>query len=283
MPNTQEIPTEAEIKEQRERLQKKFDKVARRRRWKVDRLNIGSTATAFLLVVIIVLTEFWASGWISIDIFGIGSSRTYSLIDVINVWFWAQAGLVVIGLVGLGYLLAKGYYSRGFFGIVVGAMHDWENHMREIRERDPNKIGLPLTHLLSLSMTVRRIAAHTYFWAVVWGFLAIASLMTLPNIMHHAKRFFFADWCIIAPVALMLLCALYLWRGHICQWTFLPVPEILRQFLVLIYLEKRDRGAEAYILADAKLNESVKFCPECYINRQGKLALLTSEEHPRDI
>ena len=283
MPDAQEIPSETEIKEQRTNLERKYGKVARRRRQKVDQFNIASTIVAFVFFGLALIAELWASGWISVDAFGIGSSRDYSSVRVTQVWFLPQAILVAIGLVGLSNLFMKGYYSRGLFGIVVGAMHEWENHIREIRERDPNKVGLPLTHLLSLAMTVRRVAAHTYFWAVVWGILAFASTITLPSVAHRVSEHINVGWLMAAPTCLAGLWGLYLWRGHVCQWTFLPVPEILRQFLVLIYLEKRDRGAEAYVLADAKLNESVHFCPECYLDRNGRLALLASEGHPRDV
>jgi hypothetical protein len=241
---------------------------------------------AFTYFAAAILVELWASGFISINVEGIGNSRDHlSSLDIVVTWLAPQLFAILIGVGGIIYILEQGYYHRGPFGGIAGAMYEWESHIRDIRTHDPNKVGMPLTHLLSLAMTVKRVAAHTYAWAIVWGLLALVSLLTVPGVARFISGPSITSMCTAAPLMLVMLSLVYMWRGHICQWTFLPVPEILRQFLVLIYLEKRDRGPEeAYILADAKLSECVKYCPECYLDRRGKLALLEDvDDHPRDV
>jgi hypothetical protein len=266
----------ANIKLERAKLSEKYGCVANKHRWQVDRFQITSTSFACAFLVVMVLSELVGAGILSITlggiVIGLGSVSKENLLLM---WVAPQMLAIVIGIVGLLALYFGGYSFRALGGGVAGAMWRWGKYVNGIHVPDPNCAASPMVNLLSLSMTARRLAAHTYFWGVVIGLLGLVSFLTVPLIAGFVDSTSSVLVLAITPVVLLLMWGLFVWRGHICQWMFLPVPELLRQYLMLLYSAHRSRtNEEAYLLADRKLNESVDICPECFIDLKGKISLV---------
>ncbi len=268
----------AEIAKERKELENRLGDDARRARKRVDAYQIRTARIVCASVVIVTLLQLWATGIFSISAFGYSISPDRSVLSWIIFALAPPVIIVALCIRSYYYLhVTKGYaYSKN----PKGTRLKFERWILAFRTTGADQVGPPLTHILSESMTARRDATHTCFQGVAVGIIGWVSLgvAAITAVTRSDLPSWLRDASLLVPFVLCVFSWVLVRKANLVQWMFLPVPELLRQHLMLVYMYSRTREpSEAFLLADRMLNESVNVCVECYFDpRTGRIAVQES-------